>query len=64
MRKIITELKEKGIYKDNYCTFKVLPRRKGEVFGFKRDDGKKKKYVYSKRVKFIPTKKLRDILCK
>ena len=61
---IIEYLRVKGIYKDEWGTWKLLPRRKGEVFGYKRDDGKVKKFRYSKRVKFIPSDKLKDELCK
>lgn len=64
MKEIIKQLKENKIYKTEWGVWYLLPRRKGEVFGNNRDDGKKKKYVYQYRVKFVPSKKLKDKLCK
>jgi hypothetical protein len=63
MRKIIKGLKEKGIYRDKNGTWKLLPRRKGKVYGAG-SETRVKKAIYKNRIRFVPSKKLKDKLCR
>lgn len=64
MNKIITALKTTGQYKDKLGTYKLLPRRKGRVYGLGYEKVAVKKFIYSKRIRFTPSKEFKDMLCK
>ena len=61
MKEIKKQLKKNGVYKDENGIWKLLPRRKGKVYG---SGPSNKKALYSKRIRFIPSKKIKDELCK
>jgi nucleoid DNA-binding protein len=55
------ELNEKGeLVIKGFGSFKVLPRRVGEVNGF----GKTGKILYQKRIKFTVSRVLKEKVCK
>lgn len=59
---MINELKENGIYEDEYFIYELKPARKGAVFGSPRKDGKEKKTKYPLRVKVTAKEEIKKLI--